>query len=111
MPHSALGQMTTSVLGHASEQTAAHLTTRLRQHAASAGWPSRVYNGLTVGWKDEEEFHVYRHPGIQEEADDLEFGTQHQPPLAAIRQFQNRVDHHAESFAADSFMIASEAML
>ena len=86
-----------------SEQTAAFLSHRLREHARANGWPENVAASLGV-----EHHNGHFRPTYPDHlADDilrLEYGTENEPPSATLRQFANRMEGMAGHMHADEMM-------
>lgn len=75
-----------------STLTDSYLSSALRTHAASNGWPQNLSQSLGVHHHDGH-VRVSIPDHLVEQAMDLEYGTPSTPPSAAVRQFLNRTSH------------------
>jgi len=78
------------LLGNAGKEAAEHeaplLTAELRQYALSMGWPDRVVYNLYI--KQNDGVYTVSFPSdIQEDVNNLEYGTQDTPPSPVISTF------------------------
>ena len=74
----------------AGEQAAHGLTERVRTRAVKAGWPPTSADKLVV------KHHHGTFEATFEGAEDIEMGTQTQPPLSVARVFNTHIHHEAD---------------
>jgi hypothetical protein len=78
------------LLGNAGKEAADHesplLTVELRQYAQSMGWPDRIALNLHI--KQDDGVYTVSFPSdIEEDVNNLEYGTQDTPPIPVISTF------------------------
>jgi hypothetical protein len=76
-----------------AQELSKKMTTKLRHAALDAAWPSMIVSNMTVRVKDTQLVIDYPED-LQEEINDLEYGTGPVPPVSVIRTFLNRTDEY-----------------
>ena len=77
-----------------------YLNTELQKMAASSGWPSNVYTQLSVT-AENGQLGVSYPDSLDKKVEDLEYGTQGQPPRSVLRAFTNRYTHESNKRLSD----------
>ena len=72
------------------------LTTRLRDIASSAGWPAQAVQALHV-ISTGSDLDIQIDPKQQDLINNLEYGTERQPPKAVIRRFKSEIPNLLEN--------------
>jgi len=84
-----------------AQELSKKMTIKLRNAALNAAWPSMIVSNMSVVVKDSKLVIDYPED-LQEEINDLEFGTGPTPPASVIRPFLNRTDEYiSEIFGTD----------
>ncbi|CAB4128244.1 hypothetical protein UFOVP225_16 [uncultured Caudovirales phage] len=89
----------------------APLTKELRAAAASAGWPGKLANSLTVRI-DKSSIYADYPEKLSAEIEDLEYGNGTEPPKPVIRLFLDRQSQKLQDLFAEAaldHLISSEA--
>jgi hypothetical protein len=85
-----------SAVEQAAKHTSRYMTGQLRKEAKASGWPRHVVGNMGVIY-DDKRFQVHVHDKHFNEAQTLEYGTEHNRPTAAIRRSSARTKE-AENF-------------
>ena len=79
-------QTLNKVIQAAEKQLTEEYTSRLRSHAQSYGWPSDLTDSLRIDYENGN--HTIKYPSeVEDKILTLEYGTQHVPPMPAMRTF------------------------
>lgn len=90
-----------SAIEEAAKHTSRYMTGQLRKEAKASGWPRHIVGNMGVTY-DDKRFQVHVHDRHFEEAQRLEYGTEHDRPTAAIRRSTNRTQD-ADKFFTSTF--------
>jgi len=93
----------------AAEKASEQLTPMLQQLAIAAGWPADVAFSLSVKPKDGE-LHVSYPEELDEQINNLEYGTPSSAPASVIRPFVARIGSHIGNVLEDSVVAIMEEM-
>lgn len=96
-----------SAVEKAAKQTSRYMTGQLRKEAKASGWPRHIVGNMGVIY-DDSKFQVHVHDRHFAEAQDLEYGTEHSRPTAAIRRSANRTKGADEFFTETLRSIVGE---
>lgn len=86
-----------SAVEQAAKQTSRYMTGQMRKEAKASGWPRHVVANMGVIY-DDKRFQVHVHDRHFDEAQRLEYGTEHDRPTAAIRRASNRTKETDQFF-------------
>jgi hypothetical protein len=99
---------TEEVANKALKQAAERLTPDFRQDALTAGWPADIVFQMTVEEGDGDLYLSYP-DSIASKIENLEYGTEEQPPSPVIRRFiRNHTDGLDDIFETAFEDVASE---
>ena len=83
--------------------TAKRMTSKLRRDAYHSGWPTEVSRLLTVRHDGGDNFYVDYPKQLENNVLNLEYGTQDNPPNAAMLRFMNRSEPFMDDYANKVF--------
>ena len=96
-----------SAVEKAAKQTSRYMTGQLRKEAKASGWPRHIVGNMGVIY-DDNKFQVHVHDRHFDEAQRLEYGTEHDRPTAAIRRSSNRTKEAEQFFIGTLQKIVGE---
>jgi len=83
----------------AADQIANKATSALRRQAYEEGWPVELSRGLSISHNGSSTFFIEDHPDeLKSAIDDLEMGTQDNPPMSTKHRFMNRFDKYSDDY-------------
>lgn len=84
-------------------QSAMKLTPELRNMAAQAEWPSNIISEISVK-AEGENLYISFPDGLEEQINNLEYGTPNTAPNAVFRPFIARMHQHLEQEVSESIV-------
>lgn len=90
------------VIDHIALVSHQSLTQRLRSLAINAGWPEDAAEAVTIVHKNGD-IEISVDPKYEKIVNNLEYGTETQPPNSVIRKFTAGLSSELEDFIAPSF--------